>query len=96
MKEQLAVSERAKAQALTEFTNIKSLLDHISLVEHFAASDDVEVEAVPLPSNWREDSSGQLDTALHKEVERLNNELEDAKNLNLKFAAGRYKCNVLS
>lgn len=87
LKEQLAVSERAKAQALTEFTNIKSLLDHISLVEHFAASDDVEVEAVPLPSNWREDSSGQLDTALHKEVERLNNELEDAKNLNLKFAA---------
>ncbi|KAG0609548.1 hypothetical protein M758_8G193100 [Ceratodon purpureus] len=87
LKEQLAVSETGKAQALKEFTNIKNLLDQISLVEHFAASDNVEVEAAPLPPNWSGGYSGQVDLATQKEIERLRNELEASKNLNSKFAA---------
>lgn len=90
LKEQLAVSETGKAQALKEFTNIKNLLDQISLVEHFAASDNVEVEAAPLPPNWSGGYSGQVDLATQKEIERLRNELEASKNLNSKFAAGSY------
>lgn len=90
VKEQLVAAETGKAQALRDFTNIKNLLDQISLVEHFAASDDVEVEAAPLPPNWSDGSSGQLDIATHKlEIDRLRNELEDERNLNSKFAAGR-------
>jgi len=83
VKEQLVASESGKAQALREYTNIKTLLDQISLVEHFAASDDVEVETAPLPPNW---SDRQLDLAT--ETDRLRNELEASRNLNSKFAAG--------
>lgn len=95
MKEQLAVSETGKAQALKEFTNIKNLLDQISLVEHFAASDNVEVEAAPLPPNWSGGSSGQLDMATQKEIDRLRHELEASRGLNAKFAAGNYEHNLL-
>lgn len=82
VKRKLVTAETGKTQAVREYTNIKNLLDQISQVEHFAVSDDVEVESAPLPPNW---SHGSF---VPSEVDRLRNELEESRNLNSKFAAG--------
>lgn len=65
-KQQLAVSETTKAEALRELAETKSLLDQISHIEHFAASDNALIQTTSLPSNWGDGSDWQshLDAAL--------------------------------